>query len=221
MSTQPAGLIVLESSNNTEDAGGIYQNLASHQRAEKWFGRDLVTALQEWAERFIVEFRLDIAELAVCVDRLPVSRLGHFRIGHNGFGLKGEIAINVRYLTDRESFWRVLGTLLHELLHAWQHTHGKASTQCHHNREFRDKARELGLVVDGKGVTSFAADSRFKELLRRNGITVPDGEIKATPRKAGSSKMRKWSCGCTTVRTGVGDFQAQCLKCNNRFQRDS
>ena len=92
---------------------GIYQNLAFHQRTEKWSGRDLATLLQEWAERFILEFKLHIAELAVCVDRLPISRLGHFRVGHNGFGLKGEIAINVRYLTtDRESFWRVLGTLL-------------------------------------------------------------------------------------------------------------
>jgi hypothetical protein len=181
----------------------------------------LATALQEWAYRFIVEFRLDIEELSVCVDRLPSSRLGHFRVGHNGFGLKGEIAINVRYLTDQESFWRILGTLLHELLHAWQHTHGQASGRCHHNREFRDKARDLGLVVDGKGVTGFADDSRFKNLLRQYGIDVPEGEINPTTRKAGSSKMKKWSCGCTNVRTGVGDFQAQCLKCGKRFQRES
>ena len=57
-------------------------------------------------------------------------------------------------------------------------------------------------------MTGFAADSRFKDLLRRFGVTVPEGEITATARKAGSSKLKKWSCGCTNVRCGVGDFQA-------------
>ena len=203
------------------DAGTIYHELASHQRAEDWFGRDLATALQAWADRFIVEFNLDVHELSVCIDRLPCSRLGHFRVGHNGFGLRGEIAINTRYLTGQQSIWRVLGTLLHELLHAWEYAHGHASGRCHHNRKFRDKARELGLLVDRKGVTGFAADSRFKDLLRRYGVDVPDGEITPTTREAGSSKLKKWSCGCTNVRCGVGDFQAQCLKCGRQFQRES
>lgn len=206
---------------NMENAGDIYESLASHQRTEAWFGRDLATFLQSWAERFCVEFKLDIPELVVCIDRLPLSQLGHFRVGHNGFGLKGEIAINVRYLGDRESLWRMLGTLLHEIIHAWQYTHGEVGKQCHHNREFRDLARELGLIVDRKGVTSFSADSPFKDLLRRFGVTVPEGEIIATKREAGNSKLKKWWCGCTSVRCGVGDFQAQCLKCGNRFQRVS
>ena len=40
-----------------------------------------------------------------------IGRFGHYRVGHNGFGLKGEIAVNQRYLISRPA-WQVLGTIL-------------------------------------------------------------------------------------------------------------
>ncbi|MGA2230848.1 MAG: SprT-like domain-containing protein [Tepidisphaeraceae bacterium] len=198
--------------------GSIYQDLACHQRAETWFGKDLSVNLQSWAVRFIVEFNLDVCEVALRIDALPCSRFGHFRVGHNGFGLKGEIALNSRYLSNRP-FWQVLGTLLHELLHAWQHAHGNPSRRDHHNDEFRRKAHECGLNIDKRGVTGYSANSRFKDLLRENGVAVPDGEyVPMGERLRGNSKLKKWSCGCTNVRCGVGDFRAQCLKCGKVFQ---
>ena len=125
----------------------IYPRLAQHQRQEAWQGQRTIAVLQDWAERFIVEFKLDIPSVVLCIDRLAINCLGHFRMGHNGFGLRGEIAINDRYLGSREP-WQMLGTLLHELLHAWQQEHGTPSGRNHHNREFRDKALELGLIID-------------------------------------------------------------------------
>lgn len=76
--------------------GSIYQNLAQHQRSENWRGRELLARFQKWTGIFNVHFKLDVLEIALCVDVLPVSVFGHYRIGHNGFGLKGEIAINER-----------------------------------------------------------------------------------------------------------------------------
>jgi hypothetical protein len=181
----------------------------------------MLAGLQLWAARFIVEFRLDIGDIALCVDRLASGRYGHFRQGHNGFGLQGEIAINARYLSGQRQLWEVLGTLLHELLHAWQEMHGTPGKRNHHNAEFQAKARELGLNIDRRGVTGYAANSPFKDLLRNLGVSVPDYEIKVpTERPRGDSKMKKWSCGCTTARVAVADFMARCLKCGNEFKRD-
>lgn len=199
-------------------AGTIYSRLAKHQRTEPWFGHHTVVLLQEWANVFTVEFKLDIGDVSLRVDRLPVSRLGHYRTGHNGFGLKGEIALNTGYLS-RLSKWEVLGVLLHELLHAWQDAHGTPGTSNHHNWEFRHKALSLGLIVDARGVTGFSDTSAFKDLLRHRGVEVPEGEIPPRQRAKGMSKLKKWSCSCgVNVRCARPDFYAQCLECGQVFK---
>jgi len=203
-------------------ATDVYDALARHQRQEEWDRRELMVGLQAWANKFAAEFKLDIPEVVLCVDRLSSATAGHFRDGHNGFGLRGEIAINSRYLTPRTPIWEVLGTLLHELLHASQQAHGTPGKRNHHNAEFRAKALELGLIVDRRGLTGYAADSPFKDLLRRFGVVVPDFEISPpTLRPRGNSKLKKWSCGCTNVRVAIADFRALCLKCGREFKRDS
>jgi hypothetical protein len=205
-----------EASQCSVDGIDIYRNLAVHQRSEIWFGRDLVVSLQEWAVRFILEFKLQIPEVVLRIDTLPCTRYGHFRVGHNGFGLKGEIALNSRYINNRE-FWQILGTLLHELLHAWQHTYGNPSRRDHHNAEYRNKARECGLNIDERGVTGYPAESQFKDVLRRHGVAVPEAEYAAVGVRArGQSKMKKWSCGCTNVRCAKV-LQARCLACGQEF----
>jgi hypothetical protein len=199
----------------------IYEALGKHQREEPWRERETMAFLQAWTGRLIVEFKLDIPHVALCVERLPANRYGHFRSGHNGFGLQGEIAINSRYLTGRRPAWEVLGTLAHELLHAWQQVHGKPGDRNHHNCEFRDKAEELGLLIDEKGITGYAAHSPFKELLQRFGVNVPFEEVVPQAGKPrGDSKQKKWTCGCTNVRVAVKTFKARCLLCGNEFYQD-
>jgi hypothetical protein len=196
----------------------IYRGLASHQRSETWFGRELIEQLQVWAKRFNDEFKLDIPEIALRIDRLRRSRLGHFRYGHNGFGLRGEIAINALYVENREP-WQVLGTLLHECLHAWQQAHGSPSGGNHHNREFRDKAASLGLLIDTRGYMRYAPDSLFFQFLGRYELAVPHLQVESPepPRIPGQSKMKKWSCACTNIRCAVADLRGRCLKCGQMF----
>ncbi|MCI0460004.1 MAG: SprT-like domain-containing protein [Gemmataceae bacterium] len=198
----------------------VYRVLAEHQQTEEWALRELLQELQRWATVFNGEFKLDVTEYSLCVDRLRRNRLGHFRPGHNGFGLRGEVAINRLYLDQRE-FWQVLGTLLHEMLHAWQQEHGRPGKGNYHNKEFRDKAQAYGLVIDRRGYTQYEPDSPFMELLRRHGVTVPEIHapvLRETGSRApGSSKLKKWSCGCTNVRVAVADFRAQCLHCGSVF----
>ncbi len=53
------------------NAGGIYRELACHQVTEQWHGRDILGFLQEWADRFNVEFKLDVPQVAHCIEQLP------------------------------------------------------------------------------------------------------------------------------------------------------
>jgi hypothetical protein len=198
---------------------GIYAKLADHQTAEAWFGRPVMQTLQLWTDSFNVEFKLEIPEVSLAIESLRCSVYGHFRYGHNGFGLKGEIAINARYLFGQRSSWEVLGTLLHELLHAWQQAYGKPGKGNYHNREFREKAQSLGLFIDKRGVTGYAAESPFKDVLRRYEVDVPFFEIPLPREKpVGESKLKKWSCGCTNVWCAKAELNARCLKCGSRFR---
>ena len=214
-------MVVQSISVENEARPRVYSVLADHQREEAWHSRDAIAYFQEWADKFNVEFKLDVPEVVLSIDRLPRTRYGQFRCGHNGLGLRGEITLNSKYMS-REP-WETLGTLLHEMVHGWQQTHGVMSARNHHNVEFRQKAKELGLVIDRRGVTSYAAQSQFKNLLRQNGVEVPAGEVAApADRKQGRSKLVKWTCACgTNVRVAVADFRALCLKCNTEFVRSN
>lgn len=210
----------------------IYPLLAAHQRFEDWNWRDLLNRLQEMAGLFIVEFKLGTSEVVLGVDPLPVTCLGQFRYGHNGFGLKGEIVINSVYIDAGRPMWMTYGTLLHELVHAWQQSFGTPGKGNHHNLEFRRKARSLGLDVDRRGVTTFLAESPFLDLLGRVGVDVTEtwdidqggfgpldgSERRQQRRPSGKSKLNKWSCGCTNVRVAIADFRAMCLKCGELFR---
>lgn len=199
----------------------VYAALAAHQQKEHWFGSDFLVCLHDWADRLNLEFKLKVPDIALRVDALSRRCYGHFRYGHNGFGLRGEIAINARYLTPDRKGWQVLGTLAHEMLHGWQQQHGKPGKGNYHNLEFREKALQYGLVIDERGVTEYLSDSPFMRLLARHGVDVPPLDLTATPaapRDPGQSKMKKWSCGCTNVRCAV-ELHARCMDCGHVFER--
>jgi hypothetical protein len=200
------------------DSRDVYGALAAHQRTEPWRWQGHLIELQRWSDIFAFTFKLEIPHVSLAVTRLRASRYGHFHCGHNGFGLKGEIALNARYLDGSRPPWEILGTLLHELLHAWQQSHGAPGKSNYHNVEFRRKAREFGLVIDQRGVTNYEPESPFMTLLREHRIDLPEmPEPPAEPLYQGSSKLKKWSCGCTNVRVAKAVFRARCLLCGNEF----
>jgi hypothetical protein len=203
-------------------APDVYPALAAHQRSEAWEGRELAAALQLWAERFNVEFKLDIPEIVFRLDRLPVSSPGQFRKGYNGFGLKGETAFNTLYMNGDRAPVEVLGMLLYGMLHAWQQAHGNPARRNHLNTEFRETCRSLGISVGRKGVIGCAADCPLTMLLAQYGIDTAGLDARSPiERPMGPSKLNKWSCGCTNVRVAVKDFRVLCLKCRQVFREDS
>lgn len=206
------------------EAPPIYRTLADHQCSEEgWDHRDLLAELHRWTLIFERVFALGVPEVALAVDRLRCTRPGHFRDNHNGFGLKGEIVLNEKH--QARPFWNVLGTLLHELLHGWQQAHGRPGQGNYYNKQFREKARQYGLVIDSHGHTQYEPEGLFLQVLERHGVRVPElPRVTSAERPRGTSNLKdrsnlkKWSCGCTNVRVAVSTFSARCLLCNRLFE---
>ena len=56
-----------------------------------------------------------------------------------------EIALNPAHFAGRTST-ETLSTLVHEMVHLWQHHFGKASRNGYHNKQWAEKMRAVGLI---------------------------------------------------------------------------
>ena len=195
--------------------------LKEHQvQAESWEMGDFIADLHLWAERYIFEFKLKCSVPALMIDNIGQRRYGHYRPGRNGFGLQDEIAINETHL--HSEYWQIIGTLFHELLHAEQQQVGKPGKGNYHNKEFRERAKSFGLMIDEWGHTVYApAPTLFFTILQKYGVNTPKlPELEVDPRQLGKSKLKLWICGCqpaVRARVAIADFQARCLKCGQIF----
>ena len=61
-----------------------------------------------------------------------------------------EIALNPAGFADRTSM-QTMSTLVHEMVHLWQHHFGKTSRAGYHNREWAAKMHEVGLIPTDTG----------------------------------------------------------------------
>jgi hypothetical protein len=114
-------------------------------------------------------------------------------------------------------------TLIHEMTHYVnsQEKIEDCNNAGYHNKTFKTKAESYGLNVEkngrhGWGLTSLS--DNLKEKLKLYNIDYKLFELyrKESVHFTLPTKMKKWSCGCTTTRCAV-DLKAKCLKCNNEF----
>jgi hypothetical protein len=73
-----------------------------------------------------------------------LRRLGHYAPGIEGGG--PEIALSARHIR-RDGFASAVETLLHEMVHQWQHESG---LPIDHGLDFRRKCREVGALPRAK-----------------------------------------------------------------------
>jgi hypothetical protein len=105
----------------------------------------LAEQLAEWHTRLNGErFGAQLALVPIRVSRRMIRRLGHYAPTVEGGG--AEIAISARHLA-RDGFAAALETLLHEMVHQWQHETGRT---IDHGAEFRRKCREVGAIPSAK-----------------------------------------------------------------------
>ena len=79
---------------------------------------------------------------------IRVSRRMHSRLGHYSPGLRSEPEIAIARRHVRRDGWEcVLETLVHEMVHQWQHETGRPIA---HDAAFRRKCREVGIAPHAK-----------------------------------------------------------------------
>ncbi len=89
------------------------------------------------AELNATRFDGALRDVVIRVSRRMRSRLGHY----SPAGGTPEIAIARRH-ARRDGWASVVDTLVHEMVHQWQHETGKPVA---HDRDFRRKCREVGI----------------------------------------------------------------------------
>ncbi len=105
----------------------------------------LAERLAEWHTRLNGErFGAKLQQIPIRVSRRMVRRLGHYAPGVEGGG--AEIALSARHVR-RDGFASAVETLLHEMVHQWQHESG---LPIDHGLDFRRKCREVGALPRAK-----------------------------------------------------------------------
>ena len=105
----------------------------------------LAERLSEWHTRLNGErFGAQLKSVPIRVSRRMQRRLGHYAPGVEGGG--SEIALSARHC-HRDGFASALETLLHEMVHQWQHEN---ALPIDHGADFRRKCREVGAVPSAK-----------------------------------------------------------------------
>ena len=64
--------------------------------------------------------------------------------------LTDEIALNPAHFASRPPH-ETLATLVHEMVHLWQHHHGKPPRRGYHDKQWAAKMREVGLIPTATG----------------------------------------------------------------------
>lgn len=70
------------------------------------------------------------------------------RVGKFG---KHELALNPDGFIDHTDE-QIVQTLVHEMVHVWQHAHGKPSARGYHNKEWASKMKAIGLQPSSTGM---------------------------------------------------------------------
>lgn len=160
-----------------------------------------------------------------------LSRLrayGYFNFGLNEFGLSGEISIDQRHVIHAnalEDWTDVLDTLCHEAVHAWEHAHHpeKAATKRnYHSVGFRQKAEELGLLVDSQGRSiGHVPSGPFLKLLEKHSVNVPAFDPRSIQIAVKApTKLKLWICSCPKpirLRIARKDVRIRCEDCGQPF----
>jgi len=115
-------------------------------------------------------------------------------------------------------------TLVHEMVH-YSNTCDKiedCNSQQYHNKAFKERAEIYGLNVEkdgrhGWGLTSLSDNlKKIIEKIKPNEVTFKLYR-KTHFTIIAPTKMKKYSCGCTTIRCATY-LEAKCLNCNNLFE---
>ena len=158
----------------------------------------------------------------------------------NGRTRTHEISLNPAHLKERPSI-DVASTLVHEMVHLWQHERGTPSRAGYHNAQWAEKMEAVGLVPSdtgrpggrkvGQQMDHYVGDGGgFQRAFERlpRGCLLPwqcrpdpergaGGGLGAAP--AGARNKVKYTCpSCASNVWGRPELELQCVPCARRYQ---
>jgi hypothetical protein len=198
--------------------------MKNEKYAFDWVLNNLAWELYWFADFFQIAFFKDeiVPTPALSFDNTNIRVLGHYVIGRNAFGVRDNININEKHLNM--PFWQIISTLLNELCHSWEYVYvdeKKRTKSWYHPKPFRNKMRSFGIECNQKGQHIGYSDP-FVNLLTQHAVDFSSNHFidggKPVMKSKGKSSLKKWECGCMSVRVGKKDFAARCLKCGMLFK---
>jgi hypothetical protein len=115
--------------------------------------------------------------------------------------------------------------LLHEMCHYANALDGidDCSHNQYHRKSFKERCDTIGLHCEKYGSRGWARTSIPPDLAAQVESVGIDAEAFSLFRKSREqakvgSRMKKWRCGCTTIRAAV-EVDATCRKCKQKFLR--
>lgn len=125
----------------------------------------------------------------------------------NGAGSIDEISLNPTLL-DRPEI-ETLSTLVHEMVHQWQHHYGNPSRRAYHNREWANKMEEVGLQPSDTGEPG---GRRIGQ--RMTHYIIPGGPFERSYETLQAKGFLKWSAmKQTPIERGKRKTKFTCPKC--------
>lgn len=183
--------------------------------------------LRQMTDEICTPLGYPLPEIVISVDVNDRRQLGHFKIGRDGLGLKWRVSMNLVHLARPQT--EVLSTLLHEMMHAWQHQSGKPPKLAKtHNVEFRTVCDKLGIPTDARGKDhGIAPDGELAKYIKRHKI---DGKVELIDErdrvKPKGSTLAKMVCSCeeeelVPLRVAWGkvdELDVTCNKCGQDYR---
>jgi predicted SprT family Zn-dependent metalloprotease len=144
-----------------------------------------------------------------------------------------EIALNpATFLgrTDRE----IVSTLVHEMVHQWQHHFGKPSRRSYHNKQWAAKMIELGLIPShtgkpggkqtGQSVSHCIEENGLYDTkwqtLAASGFTLNYQDRQAIDAGKIQNVKVRYACPVCSIHVwGKPDLRLVCEDCNERMSR--
>ena len=151
-----------------------------------------------------------------------IVRYGYYRIGRDEIGAKHRIQLNARHFGRSES--DVAVTLLHEMLHVYQHLYGVPAQRArYHNKEFCRMALTVGIEAEIDSGRTKAVSHNLRETLRTMGFSEEKALIQGVSDAPIQRPVRKvmWQCECGQEIWVERDTPARavCQLCHAVFER--
>jgi predicted SprT family Zn-dependent metalloprotease len=143
-----------------------------------------------------------------------------------------EISLNPEYLDRMDVDWQ--STLVHEMVHLWQHDYGKTSRNGYHNRQWALKMEEIGLIPSSTGqpggkktgqrMTHYIAVdglfiNAFNRLIKKQLKYTPLPISKESKSAHGTMSKIKYECPCGNKVWGKPELHIICAVCNKSFEQ--